>query len=855
MRLVVIDFETFFSDDYTLKKMSTEAYIRDPRFQAHGAAVKWSPNTQAKWYDEKELRYHLAQEDWRDIGLICWHAQFDGFILSHHYNIRPRQWFCPMSMARLLIGNHVSVALDSMRAHFGLRPKITPYNLFRGKYWSEMDQATRVQVGEGACDEVESIWQIFGRLSRNFPAEEYDVVDQTIRMFTEPELCGDIDALARVWESENSSKVSRLAALGVSEADLQSAERFAQLLRVEGVEPEKKNGKNGDIYAFAKTDSFMERLLEDEDERVRTLAEARLGVKSTMLQTRAEAIGWASRRGPLPVYLKYAGAHTTRWAGGDQVNYQNMNSALEAAILPPEKFFAFAPDSSQIECIAEGQVVLTNHGPKAIQDVKLADEVWDGQEFVVHGGVVYKGIQEVISYQGLTATPEHVIYPTSGRFAQGVSLRTASALGLDIQAPNRANAVCKATLRSPVLRGIQNVWRTRHSVSFFKRQGVGTLGFGESAARDIRRRGNRPQEQRRPLRARKSKIIDAARKCQQSLHDVLGFHVGRIALGNGRFQTSLSAMWLSSRSNQRFGGERSNRRANNRTLAKSTLEDDLAQAPNLVEKARVYDIINAGPRFRFMVSGVIVSNCRLLNMVAGQEDKIEEFRQGKDPYVGNAEAFCGHPVTKDSHPTLRQGGKVVELQGGYMSGGAKIEATLRRFKVPYQEGDGEKWKHAYRDKHPRVVELWKAGGRMISRLAGGSPLPWGPVTVQEGRIVLPNGCPMIYADLNYHKDDETGESYWRHKTRHGWRKLYSGLLVENLIQALARVVISQAMVRLNRLGYRPLNMKHDAIWYALPIDRADEHARVIRAEMCRVPEWLPGLPLGAEGKPGTRFGK
>jgi hypothetical protein len=69
------------------------------------------------------------------------------------------------------------------------------------------------------------------------------------------------------------------------------------------------------------------------------------------------------------------------------------------------------------------------------------------------------------------------------------------------------------------------------------------------------------------------------------------------------------------------------------------------------------------------------------------------------------------------------------------------------------------------------------------------------------------------------------------------------------------VVISQAMVRLNRLGYRPLNMKHDAIWYALPIDRAEEHARVIMTEMCRVPGWMPGLPLGAEGKPTQRFGK
>jgi DNA polymerase len=245
----------------------------------------------------------------------------------------------------------------------------------------------------------------------------------------------------------------------------------------------------------------------------------------------------------------------------------------------------------------------------------------------------------------------------------------------------------------------------------------------------------------------------------------------------------------------------------------------------------------------------------LLSAVAGQNDKLEEFRSGRDPYVGVAEAFCGHVVTKESHPVLRQAGKVVELQAGYGSGGPKIEATLRRFRVPHNVGDGEAWKTAYRDTHPAVTDLWKQATRMIARLAGGDPIAWGPVTVEGGKITLPNGAPCLYADLHYYKDDESGESYWRHRTRHGWAKLYGAKLVENLIQALARVVISQAMVRLNRLGYRPLNMKHDAIWYALPIDRAEEHARVIMTEMCRVPGWMPGLPLGAEGKPTQRFGK
>lgn len=185
-----------------------------------------------------------------------------------------------------------------------------------------------------------------------FPMDELDVIDATIKMFVEPVLRGDTDLLAQVWESEATKKAQRLAELNVTAADLASAERFAQLLRDEGVEPATKDGKNGLIYAFAKTDQFMRDLLEDENGRVRTLAEARLGEKSTLMQTRAETLGWMARRGPMPVYLRYCGAHTTRWSGGDGANWQNFKrgSDIRRAIVAPEGFLLAPIDLSQIEC-------------------------------------------------------------------------------------------------------------------------------------------------------------------------------------------------------------------------------------------------------------------------------------------------------------------------------------------------------------------------------------------------------------------------------------------------------------------------------------------------------------------------
>ena len=354
MRIVVADWESYFSrkEGYTLDRMSTESYIRDPRFAAHGCAIKWSPAEQPIWYDRGEIRAVLSDTDWRDVYMIHHHAHFDSLIESYHYGVRPAGIGCTLSMARILLGNHLSVSLDSVRKHFGMPVKRTPYHLFDGRRWDDLTPAVRQQIGAGACDEVESIWQIFLLLKKNFPDEELKVIDTVIRMFSEPVLRGDTEALAQIWEDEAIKKRTSLAELGVTEADLQSADRFAELLRQCDVEPEMKDGKKGPIYAFAKTDNFMREILEHDDDRVRLLAETRLGVKSTIMQTRAETLGFMAQRGPLPVYLSMYGAGTLRVSGGDGANWLNFKrrSPIRRAICAPPGYLLGPIDASQIEC-------------------------------------------------------------------------------------------------------------------------------------------------------------------------------------------------------------------------------------------------------------------------------------------------------------------------------------------------------------------------------------------------------------------------------------------------------------------------------------------------------------------------
>lgn len=410
-RVVVIDYETRFSDDYSLSKMTTESYIRDPRFGAHGAAIKWQHNIPARWYDESELRHVLKNEDWSDVWMICHHGQFDLAILAWHYDVHPRMLGCTLAMARLMLGNHIGVSLDSVRQQFGLPAKITPYNLFRGKTWDEMSPDTRQQVADGACDEVESIWKLFGILAKDFPKSQFEVIDIMLRMFVEPRLQGDLDLFGQIWEAESRRKNDLLQRLGVTESDLQSADRFAALLRERGVEPATKNGKNDEIYAFAKTDEFMKELLEDEDPEVRTLAEARLGVKSTILQTRAETLGWMARRGPLAVYLRPYGARTTRPSGGDK---------------------CLTADTQVI--VYDWQKGLTQ---KRIVDILRDDLVWDGEEFVEHEGVAFQGYQEVIEHDSVRGTVSHPVFTTRGTLDLASAIENGASI-LDCPKPTSA---------------------------------------------------------------------------------------------------------------------------------------------------------------------------------------------------------------------------------------------------------------------------------------------------------------------------------------------------------------------------------------------------------------------------------
>jgi DNA polymerase len=390
MNIYTIDAETFYSSDFTLSSLTTEEYCRDARFEVHGWGIR-EPDGNTFWLTHEQFAVWARTVDWSDAMVICHHAHFDVLILSHVYGIHPKFIGCTLSMARLLFGNHIKKSLGALAEMFGIGSKTIDYDSFKGKHWHELTAYEQKNLADGCCDDVDLTWHLFQKLAASFPSSEYAFVDATVRMFTDPVLEGDTDLLAEIWQKEAATKAALLEKLGVTATDLRKQWKFAEILRSEDIEPEQKPGKpqkcktcmgsgqqhspdgNGGLcpdcegagtterwnYSFAKTDDFMRGLLEDEtplasmpEATVSMLAQAKLDAHSNGTQTRVERMGHMSTRGPLCVYLNYAGTHLSGWSGGDKMNWQNFRRGgpIAEAICAPSGFMVVVADASQIEC-------------------------------------------------------------------------------------------------------------------------------------------------------------------------------------------------------------------------------------------------------------------------------------------------------------------------------------------------------------------------------------------------------------------------------------------------------------------------------------------------------------------------
>jgi DNA polymerase len=334
--------------------MTTEEYIRGSEFEAIGFAIQ-EDGGEPHWYSGTKAQLKKALDKYElDKNLVIAHnAVFDMAILSFVFDIRPKAIVDTLSMARAIHGTEVGGSLAKLAEHYNLGVKGTEVLNALGKHRIDFNAEDLAKYGEYCKNDVVLTMDLFKHLSAGFPPIELRLIDLTIRMFTEPSLVLDKHLLRDHLSEVRQRKESLLASIEKEKEHLMSNDKFAELLRAQGEEPPTKispaTGK--ETWAFAKTDEGFKALLEHEDEVIQALASARLGIKSTIEETRTERFISISDRGLLPIPLRYYAAHTGRWGGDDKINMQNLgrNSILKDAIRAPDGYNIIDSDSSQIE--------------------------------------------------------------------------------------------------------------------------------------------------------------------------------------------------------------------------------------------------------------------------------------------------------------------------------------------------------------------------------------------------------------------------------------------------------------------------------------------------------------------------
>ena len=342
MSIITIDFETYYSKEFSLSKMTTEEYIRDPQFQIIGVAVKVDDGKTRFFSGSHEsLRNQLQDYNWASSMVVAHNAMFDMAILNWILGIKPMAIGDTLSIARAIHGTEVGNSLNKLAQYYKLCEKGTEVvNAINKRREDFSNEEMRKYAGYCAND-VEITYQLFLTLLPHFNKTELRLINLTIRMFTEPSLRLDGPVLHSHLTEVRDSKKALLTQSGANVDDLMSNFKFAELLRKLGVEPPMKisptTGK--ETLALAKTDEEFKALSEHPDVRVQTQVAARLGNKTTLEETRTERLISIAGRGLIPDLSLIRCAHWTV-GGADKLNFQNflavdkMQQVKEAILAP-----------------------------------------------------------------------------------------------------------------------------------------------------------------------------------------------------------------------------------------------------------------------------------------------------------------------------------------------------------------------------------------------------------------------------------------------------------------------------------------------------------------------------------------
>jgi DNA polymerase len=265
--------------------------------------------------------------------------------------------------------------------------------------------------------------------------------------------------------------------------------------------------------------------------------------------------------------------------------------------------------------------------------------------------------------------------------------------------------------------------------------------------------------------------------------------------------------------------------------------------------------------------GYVVINCdssqieaRVLAWLAGQHDVVQQFAANQDVYSIFASKVYNRNITK-ADPVERFVGKTCVLGLGYGTGWRKLQHTLKT-QPPGAVIDDEECQaivNLYRDVNSDIINLWKESDKALEEICNwdknSDPYYLGEhkvLQVTGEGIYLPNDLLIRYPKLRF--DTEGEKSQYKYKSRKGEISIWGGAVVENVVQALARIVVGEQMLAINE-RYRVVLTVHDAAVIVVPEAVKDEAMSFIIEKMSTPPTWAATLPVACEAKYGHSYGE
>ena len=271
---------------------------------------------------------------------------------------------------------------------------------------------------------------------------------------------------------------------------------------------------------------------------------------------------------------------------------------------------------------------------------------------------------------------------------------------------------------------------------------------------------------------------------------------------------------------------------------------------NAVEAPQGYQVINCD-------SSQI--EARILVWLAGQDDIVQLYKDERDVYCEFASTVYNRTITK-ADSVERFVGKTCTLGLGYGTGWSKLQHTLKTQPpgADLPDEDCQNLVKVYRRINDKVIKLWADCDRALADMANWDetmePYYLGNhdclLVTKEG-IKLPNELYIHYPELKKEKID--GKDKFMYKSRKGYISLWGGSVVENVVQALARIVVGEQMIKINE-HYKPVLTVHDAIVCVVKKDDIDNAMKIITGIMSTPPSWGLDLPIACEAKFGQSYG-